>query len=211
MARAGLDTDEVVRAGARLADVEGLEALTLARLAGDLGVRAPSLYAHVSGLDDLRRRIGVRGALELAGELQTAAAGRAGADALDAVARAYRDYARAHPGSYEALQRAPDPRDARAGAAATRVVDVVRAVLRGYGLDGDDATHATRAIRSALHGFVSLERGGGFGLPLALDESYAELVEVLDRGLAAASSGRPRRAGPAPRARPRRTTPRPKP
>jgi AcrR family transcriptional regulator len=186
MARAGLDTEAVVRAAARLADAEGLEAVTLARLAGDLGVRPPSLYAHVDGLGDLLRRIGNRGALELAGVLQAAAAGRAGGDALIAVANAYRQYALAHPGSYEALQRAPDPADSEATAAAQRVVEVVVAVLRGYGLTGDDAVHATRVIRSALHGFVTLERGGGFALPLGLDESYARLVAVLDRGLPAA-------------------------
>jgi AcrR family transcriptional regulator len=186
MARAGLDTDSVVRAGARLADAEGLQAVTLARLASDLGVRPPSLYAHVDGLGDLRRRIGDRGALELAGELQAAAAGRAGGDALIAVAQAYRRYALAHPGSYEALQRAPDSGDREASAAAQRVVDVVLAVLRGYGLAGDDAVHATRVIRSALHGFVTLERGGGFAIPLGLNESYARLLAVLDRGLPAA-------------------------
>jgi AcrR family transcriptional regulator len=186
MPRAGLDTDAVVRAATRLADAEGLEAVTLARLATDLDVRPPSLYAHVGGLGDLRRRIGHRGALELADELQAAAAGRAGGEALIAVAEAYRRYALAHPGSYEALQSAPDPADREATAAAQRVVDVVLAVLRGYGLADDDAVHATRVVRSALHGFVALERGGGFALPLGLDESYARLVAVLDRGLPAA-------------------------
>jgi AcrR family transcriptional regulator len=186
MARAGLDTDAVVRAGARLADADGLEAVTLVRLASDLRVRPPSLYAHVDGLGDLLRRIGNRGALELADELQAAAAGRAGGDALIAVAQAYRQYALAHPGSYEALQRAPDPADPDATAVAERVVGVVVAVLRGYGLAGDDAVHAARVIRSALHGFVTLERGGGFAYPLRLDESYERLVAVLDRGLPAA-------------------------
>jgi AcrR family transcriptional regulator len=186
MARAGLDTDAVVRAAARLANADGLGAVTLARLASDLRVRPPSLYAHVDGLGDLRRRIGNRGALELAGELQAAAAGRAGGDALIAVAQAYRQYALAHPGSYEALQRAPDPADPEATAAAERVVEVVVAVLRGYGLAGDDAVHAARVIRSALHGFVTLEGGGGFAIPLGLDESYARLVAVLDLGLPAA-------------------------
>ena len=78
MPRAGLDADAVVAAAARLADAGGLGALTLARLAADLGVRPPSLYAHVLSLEDLRRRLAVRGARELAVELQVAAAGRAG-------------------------------------------------------------------------------------------------------------------------------------
>jgi AcrR family transcriptional regulator len=185
MARAGLDADAVVAAAAALADAEGLEALTLARLAGRLGVRSPSLYAHVGGLADLRRRVAARGARELAARLQAAAAGRAGADALAAVADGYRAYAREHPGSYAALQRPPAAGDEEGVAAAGAVVDVVAAVLRGYGREGDDAIHAVRIVRAALHGFVALETGEGFGLPLALDETFARLVAVLDGGLRA--------------------------
>jgi AcrR family transcriptional regulator len=185
MPRAGLDTAAVVAAAAELADADGLEAVTLARLAGHLGVRAPSLYAHIGGLEDLRRRLGARGARELTAELQAAAAGRAGRDALAAVARAYREYAKAHPGAYAALQRAPDSADLEAAAAAAQLVDVVLAVLRGYGLDADGAIHGARVIRAALHGFVALESGEGFAYPLALDDSYERLVTVLDHGLAA--------------------------
>ena len=49
--------------------------------------------------------------------------------------------------------------------------------------DGDDALHATRVLRSALTGFVALEQNGGFGLPLALDETFERLIALLDRGL----------------------------
>jgi AcrR family transcriptional regulator len=184
MPRAGLDTDAVVAAAAELADADGLEAVTLARLAGNLGIRAPSLYAHVDGLADLRRRLAARGARELAAALQAAVAGRSRGDALSAVADAYRAYARAHSGSYAALQTAPVRGDAEGAAAAAGVVGVVLAVLRGYHLEGEDAIHAARIIRAALHGFVALETGGGFGLPVALDDSFARLVDVLDHGLA---------------------------
>src|SRR5262249_53912537 len=57
MPRAGLDSESVVAAAAAMADEDGLEAVTLTRLAGRLGVRTPSLYAHVRGLDDLRGRL----------------------------------------------------------------------------------------------------------------------------------------------------------
>jgi hypothetical protein len=110
-----------------------------------------------------------------------------------ATADAYRAYAREHPGTYAALQRAPDPDDVEASAAAAQVVDVVPAMLRGYGLQNDDAIHATRTIRAALHGFVSLEADQGFGLPLDIDESFARLTAVLDQGLtAAALNSRPK-------------------
>ena len=182
MPRAGLDREAVVTAAAELADAEGLEAVTLARLADRLGVRSPSLYVHVDGLPDLRRRLAARGVRELTAALQGAAAGRAGGDALAAFATAYRAYAREHPGTYAATQRAADLDES-----ANALVDLVLAVLRGYGLEGDDAVHAARTVRAALHGFAALETGGGFGLPLDLDETFARLVGVLDRGLAGAS------------------------
>ncbi len=183
--RARLDADAVVSAAARLADHEGLEAATFTRLAAELGVRAPSLYAHIDGIPDLRSRLAVRGSQELASQLQAAAAGRAGSEALIAVADAYRAYALAHPGLYMAMQRAPSPGYAAAGAAGEALVGVVLAVLRAYGLSGDAAIHAARAVRSALHGFVTLEASDGFGYPLALEESYRQLLAILDRGLAA--------------------------
>ena len=185
MPRAGLDAEAVVAAAAELADAEGLEAVTLARLAGSLGIRSPSLYAHIDGLEDLRSRIGARGARELAAVLGAAAAGRAGRDALAAVAHAYRGYALEHPGRYAALQRPPAPGQSRDAEA---VVDVVLAVLRGYGLEGDPAIHAVRVVRAALHGFVILEAGGGFGIPLSVAQSFERLIAVLDKGLLGVAS-----------------------
>jgi AcrR family transcriptional regulator len=184
MPRSGLDTTAVIDAAARLADSEGLESVTLARLADELHVRAPSLYAHIDGLEDLRRRLGARGARELAAELGRAAAGRAGGDALRTVAYAYRDYGRAHPGSYAAAQRARElAKNEEAVVASRAATDVVLAVLRGYGLTGEDAIHAARTIRVALHGFLSLEAEQGFAIEVSVDASFARLVATLDRGL----------------------------
>jgi AcrR family transcriptional regulator len=183
MARAGLSAAALVAAAAAVADREGLEAVTLARLAADAGVRPPSLYAHVGGLDDVRRRLAIHGARELAVALRRAATGRSGSDALRAIAAAQREHARRHPGTYLAAQRAPDSDDAEARAVAGESVEVLLAVLAGYGLEGDDAIHAARAVRAALHGFAVLEASGGFGIKLDLDESFERLVGLLDRGL----------------------------
>src|SRR3954447_4163110 len=104
MPRIGLDSDAVVAAACALADAEGLEAVTLARVAAQLGVKSPSLYVHVDGLGGLRRRHAAPGAREPHSHLQAAVAGRSGRDALAALAAAYRAYARAHRGTYAATQ-----------------------------------------------------------------------------------------------------------
>ena len=62
---------------------------------------------------------------------------------------------------------------------------MLTAVLGAWDLRDDDAVHAVRALRSALHGFVSLEAGGGFGLDVDVDESFRRLVDALAAGLPA--------------------------
>jgi AcrR family transcriptional regulator len=158
-------------------------ALSLSELAAELHVRTPSLYNHVAGLEALQRELALLAVEELRVRLTDAAVGRSGDDALHALAGAYRNFARERPGLYRQALRAPEPGDVEREAAAARVVDVVRRVLAGFGLRGDDAIHAVRAFRSAVHGFVSLETAGGFGLPLDLDESFRRLVEGVIRGL----------------------------
>ena len=190
MARAGLTPQRVVDEAALVADEIGLDQLTLAAVAERFGVALPSLYKHVRGIDDLRRGLAVAGIRALAGELQRAAVGRSGRDALLAVAEAYRSLATTRPGLYAATLRAPAVDDEEHTAASQEALDVVFAVMRGYGLEGADAVHAIRALRASLHGFVALEAAGGFGMPEDVDESFRRLVDGIDASLASRSSVR---------------------
>jgi AcrR family transcriptional regulator len=181
--RRGLDRAAVVDLAAALADAEGLDAVTLARVAAQAGVRPPSLYNHVAGHDGLLREIALRGVRELGAAMQAAAVGRAGEDALRAAAGAYREYAHAHPGRYAAAMRAPAPGDEAHAAAGAEVVATIATLLRAWELPEAEAVHAVRVVRAALHGFVALEAGGGFALPVSLEASFARLVAVLAAGL----------------------------
>ena len=183
--RARLDESAVVAAAARIADADGLEAATLARIAAELGVRPPSLYNHVESHAALMRAVAVGAVEELAAAITGAAVGRARGDAIRAVAVAYRAYALEHPGRYAATVRAPEPGDAEAESAAAAAVTPLVAIVAGWGIEGDEAVHLVRVIRSALHGFVSIETGGGFGLPLDLDHSFDLLVDSLVAAIAA--------------------------
>lgn len=192
----GLDRGLVVRKALEVLEGTEPSGLTLASLAKALGVQTPSLYHHVGGLDDLRCALRLAGLEALERALQGATVGRSGRDALEALARAYLAFARERPALYPLTLAAggdePDSvRDAAsAAAAAERLVGVVLAVLRGYGLDGDEALHATRALRSSLHGFVTLEAAGAFGLPLDLDATFARVVAMHDAALSAAGKAR---------------------
>lgn len=185
--RAGLSRAAVVEAAARLADEEGLEDLSLADLAGSLGVRKPSLYNHVAGLPGLRRELALMGVRELGRVLSRAAAGRAGEEGISALAEAYRRFVKERPGLYEATVRSyrvSDPDNPELAAAEAEAFEPVLAVLASCGVRGEEeAIHAARGLRSIAHGFATLEEAGGFGIALDTDESFRRLVRAFAGGL----------------------------
>jgi AcrR family transcriptional regulator len=168
----------VVDTALEIVDTAGVDGLTLAAVASRVGVAAPSLYRHVGGIGELRRLVAAHVIAEMTAAFTAAALGRSGDDAVAALMRAYRAYVRAHPARYAAMPADPlgDPTLAEAGAALMRVF---LAVLRGSGLDGPAAIHATRRARVVAHGFASIEAAGGVGLPEDLDETYEQLIAML--------------------------------
>jgi AcrR family transcriptional regulator len=183
MPRAGLTSERVVTEAAAVADEVGLHQLTLAAVAQRFGVALPSLYKHVNGLDGLQRDLAVLGMQHLAAALSRAAVGRSGKDALSAVAHAYRSFAKDRPGLYDATMRAPSPDDEEHTALSRDALDVAIAVMRSYDIEGEDAVHAIRFYRSALHGFVAQEASGAFGMPESVEESFELMIDAFDVAL----------------------------
>lgn len=186
MPRAGLDTAAVVAAGAALADEVGLGNLTMGLLAERVGVRTPSLYKHVTGQDDLNRRIAALALSQAADAVGSAVQGYAGRDALAAAARAFRAFVLAHPGRYAAtIGVEPAGPDDPIAASGLRLLGAFTAALRGYDIAEADTDHALRTVRSLCHGFAVLQAGGGFQWSADIDESFEWLIAFADRGLRA--------------------------
>jgi hypothetical protein len=111
-------------------------------------------------------------------DVATAAAlGRSGDAAIAALMRRLRAYGVEHPARYLAVP--PDPmHDSALAQPAARFIEVFLAVLRGYGLHDAAAIHATRRLRVIVHGFVSIESSGGFGLAEDPAETYEQLIQM---------------------------------
>ncbi len=184
MSRAGLTPDVITLEAAGLADADGLRQVSLSAVAARLGVRAPSLYSHVAGAEDLHGRLTLLALTDLADRGDTALAGLSGQDALRALATVYRRYAQEHPGRFEAagnLDLPPSPALAKAG---ERLAQQSLAVLRGYAVPEAERTHAVRVMSSLLRGFVQLEAGGAFAHSVPpSDESWDRALDVLDATL----------------------------
>ena len=190
--RAGLNRAVVVEAAAALADEEGFEELSLTRLAGRLGVRKPSLYNHVAGIEGVRRELVLIGMRELGRALTRATVGVSGGAAVIALGHAYRDFVKERPGLYAATvrsYRAYAPEDPDLQAAEGEALDTVLTVLASCGIRDEEAVHAARGLRAVAHGFATLEASGGFGIPLDVEESFQRLLRAFIAGLGVGETG----------------------
>ncbi|OME84984.1 TetR family transcriptional regulator [Paenibacillus sp. FSL A5-0031] len=181
--RRGLDLATIVEEAAAIADELGIEEVTLATLAKKLGVRSPSLYNHVDGLNALRIQLAIYGLQKLLAAINESLQNKEGDEAVHAIASAYISFARKHPGVYELTLRSPDADEAEYAAIGEQLVDLLVKTLSHYELGYEKAIHSVRGLRSLLHGFASIEQKGGFGMPQAIDESLKIVIQTYLNGL----------------------------
>lgn len=183
MPRHGLDRAAVVAAAVKLADKKGYHELTLGNLARKLDIKPPSLYKHVASLEYLQDAIGILAAEALTAELSPAMEIQNPREALRNACDIYRSFARQRPGMYGALQGAMARRSAEFQVAATALLRTIFSLVTALGVKDSELVHAVRALRSLLHGFVTLELIGGFGMPEDIETSFQYQVKIYIQGL----------------------------
>lgn len=149
--RTPLTRDRVLRTAVELADAGGIDALTIRRLAEQLGVEPMSLYYHVANKEAILDGIVevVFDEVEQAtGGFDVAQADAAWKGALRARILAARQVMLRHPW-------APGVMDTRSGLGMTtaRYVDSVVGTLRSGGLSYDLIHHSMHALGSRMFGF----------------------------------------------------------
>ncbi len=178
-----LTKEKVVDQAAELANQLGsVHHLKLKDLAAALNIKVPSLYNHIEGTDGLIYALRVHALIMLDENLRDAMSGKIGDEALWAAAQSYRSFAHSNPGIYELIVPAGEA-DTEIDRIGWNTISLLLLILGSFGLDGDEALHVVRGFRSLLHGFVSLELAGGFGLDLDLDQSFHRLFEAYINGL----------------------------
>lgn len=184
----GIKPETVIAAAGDIADREGWDQVTLANVAGNLGIRTPSLYNHVDGLQDLRQKIAIHASGLLLARLTDAAVGRSGEQAFIALGIAYVEFVEDHPGLYDAINRLPVPRPEEYERNAEQVLKLFIRLMEPLGLPKDEFVHAIRGLRSLVHGFASLKSLGGFQMKEDLHESVGKSIAYYIQGLSSSIS-----------------------
>lgn len=183
--RTKLNRSIVIEMAATIADAEGIDAVSLQRIANDAGVKQPALYRHVTGIEELWKLLALRARHLLANALSSAATGLSRDAAVLAVAIAWREFVIQHPGLYSATDRVPSVGDTDIEESLADVIRSLDLALDGFNLTPDQRAHCARSVRSALHGFCVLEKDNGHPEPYALQASLENLVQLLCRGISA--------------------------
>lgn len=150
---------------------DGADALTMRRLAGDLDIRAPSLYKHLASKHAIEVAL-----IELAftenGEVLHAAIAESGASSrVDALLRAYRELGTSQPNLYRLATSGTLPRAELSPGLEDWAGEPFFLVT------GDE--HLAQALWSFAHGMVILEIDGRYPDGSDLDRTWAAGAEAF--------------------------------
>ena len=160
--------EDVLTVAEAVLEAEGPDALTMRRLADEMGMQAPSLYKHVRGKEDIEAGLQER-ALRALGEAIAPAGG-----GLPELAGAYRAWALAHPRLYGLATGRPLHREALAPGVEAATAAPLLALV-----GGDE--HRARALWALVHGLVDLEIARRFPPGADLDRTWRTALEVFAR------------------------------
>ena len=153
----------IITTARKVAEAEGWDAVTTRRLSTEIEYSQPVLYKHFTGMEQIADAVAIDGFGELAEVIGAARSGAGAAgDALARIAHAYLDFARGNPAVYDAMfTRATILRfaDQDTPPELTAAFAELRQAV-GLVAGEQDADALTEVFWAALHGLVTLSRGG---------------------------------------------------
>jgi AcrR family transcriptional regulator len=164
---------EIAATARAVLEEEGLDALTMRRIAERLGIRAPSLYKHFPDKEALEAAV-ISAAFEEQAEVFEQAV-EEGDDPLEALGAAYRRFALAHPHLYRLMTDRELRRDLLAPGAEDRAG---RTIYRAAGENADRA----RAAWAFAHGMALLELTNRFPPGADIDAAWREGMRAFRDG-----------------------------
>ncbi|MCD7990282.1 MAG: WHG domain-containing protein [Clostridia bacterium] len=183
MARAGLDKAAVVERAAQLANEFGLEHIQLKMLAESLNIQPPSLYNHISGLNDLHYELMLYGWKHMEERMVEAASDTSGYAAWEALGRGFYDYATENPGVFSAMLWYNKYQDHETMMVTGQIFSICSEAAASVGISEEDCNHLIRTFRAFLEGFSLLVNNKAFGHWLPVEDSFDFSLKLLIAGM----------------------------
>jgi AcrR family transcriptional regulator len=177
-----ISRDAVIEKARELIEAEGLEQVSLNRLATALNVKAPSLYRYFDGKNELLRAVNDKTQRALSEALEASIRDAATPkEGLMAMAQAYRAFGHRYPVTYGLLYANHNP-EQRSDADENLRFTLAnqRAVAEVVG--EADSMAALCGAWALIHGFIMLELNDLFRLGGDLDATFIRVIEAYIAG-----------------------------
>ena len=171
--RTPLTRERILASAVTLADRIGVDALTIRRLATELGVKPMTLYHHVSGKDDILDGMVDR----VFAEMSNPPPDLGWRAAIEVRCRSMRDVLGRHPWAVTLLDSRTAP-----GAATLRHHEAVLACLRGAGFSLALTADAVATLDAFVYGFAVQEASLPFSGPDELEAVAGAVLGQLAEG-----------------------------
>lgn len=162
---------EIIDRARQILEIEGRDALTMRRLAEEIGIRAPSLYKHFPDKRAVEIALIEIGFLESAEAYDAEIAIDDERSPLQRLAAAYRDYALAHPHLYRLMTEDPLPRERLTPGVETHGAEPLLRIVPNPDM--------ARAVWAFAHGMTILELNGRFPPDADLDAAWEAGMNAL--------------------------------
>lgn len=172
-----ISREMVIETACNIADEKGLHNVSLKVVAEKLGIRTPSLYNHIEGLDELLREVAHQGMRTMNERMMQAAVGRAGDEAIRCIAVEYLNFMIEHPGIYETIQWGTWNGTEKTAELFAEYTKLLGRIVRSCGCREEKTDEIVKLLSGILHGFTTLQLKNAFLEP---DKTRNALCTAID-------------------------------
>ena len=183
MSKNNISDELIIITSARLSNEVGLNNLSLKMIAEELNIKSPSLYNHISSLDDIKEKLMIYGWKELGEKATESAVGVAGYKALRNMCYAFYDYATNNKGVFTAMLWYNKFESEEKNEATTKLFSLLFRVLQPLNISDNNIEHIIRTLRGFLEGFALLVNNNAFGNPISIKESFDLSLDIIFNGM----------------------------
>ena len=183
MSKNNISDELIIETSARIANKVGLDNLSLKIIAEELNIKSPSLYNHISSLNEIKSQLMVYGWKQIEEKMIDSAVGVSGYEALKNMCNVFYDYATNNKGIFTAMLWYNKYESDEKQNATTRLFNMLFKIMKSLNITDENINHIIRTVRGFLEGFSLLVNNNAFGNPISIKESFDLSLEIIMNGI----------------------------
>lgn len=181
MSKNSINDEKIIETSALIANKVGLANLSLKMIADELNIKSPSLYNHITSLDEIKQRLMIYGWKQMEEQMIDSVIGVTGYEALSNMCNVFYDYAINNKGVFTAMlwyNKYENKENVT-----TKLFNIVFKIMRPLNITDENINHIIRTLRSFLEGFALLVNNNAFGNPISIKESFDLSLKIIMSGI----------------------------